>query len=83
MNKLEWDERVVRGDLGSIAAFDKDGGEAKQYWDDLSGKRLKPELGRKARSEEMSEFRKHGVYIKVPLNSAGMRRVRIQLGLDG
>ena len=38
-----------------------------EYWDDMSGKRLDPGLVRKAREEEMIEFNKHGVYIKVPV----------------
>ena len=37
------------------------------YWDDMSGKRLDSGLAKQAREEEMMEFRKHGVYIKVPV----------------
>ena len=40
--------------------------EARKYWDDLSGKELNPKLIRKAREEEMREFKKHNVYEKVP-----------------
>jgi len=40
------------------------------YWDDLSGKKLKPNLVKKAREEEMEEFNKHMVYKKVPLAKA-------------
>jgi hypothetical protein len=40
------------------------GGEC---WDDVSGKTLCPKLVKKAREEEMKEFTKHGVYMKVPL----------------
>ena len=32
------------------------------YWDDLSGKKLKPNLVRKPREEEMEEINKHMVY---------------------
>ena len=37
-----------------------------KYWEEASGKELKREWVIKARVEEMSEFRKHGVYRKVP-----------------
>ena len=60
---------------GTVCAVDKDWTNqdedayygVQEYWDDMSGKRLEPELVRKARMEEMEEFRKHGVYVKVPL----------------
>ena len=48
-------------------------------WDDMSGKKLKPELVAKARSEEMQEGFKHQVYSKVPiqdcLNATGRQPV--------
>ena len=37
-------------------------GEDEEFWDDLSGEKLRPELVRHARSEEMAEVRKHGLY---------------------
>merc|ERR1711888_573137 len=40
----------------------------KQYWGDLSGKPLIPELVKKARLEELGEIAKHKVYEKVPLD---------------
>merc|ERR1711888_502578 len=40
----------------------------KQYWGDLSGKPLIPELVEKARLEELGEIAKHDVYEKVPLD---------------
>jgi len=48
-------------------AFVSEESEARQYWDDLSGKRLDPKLVKKARMEEMKEFNKHNVYVKVPI----------------
>ena len=39
--------------------------EIRQYWDDMSGKELNPELVKNAREDEMKEFRTHGVYVKV------------------
>ena len=34
-------------------------------WEDMSGQKLDPGLVKKAREEEILEFNKHGVYIKV------------------
>ena len=55
----------------TVCAIDKDQEdqdyETGEYWDDMSGKRLDPELVKQAREEEMMEFRKHGVYVKVPV----------------
>ena len=88
---MEADERVASRGLGSIAAFDREDSEAKQYWDDLSGKRLDPKLVKEARKEEMAEFRKHGVYAKVPIQQCwketgkdpiGVRWVDISKGDD-
>ena len=39
--------------------------ERGEYWDDVTGIPLRPELVRKARQEEMREFANHGVYVKV------------------
>ena len=38
-----------------------------QYWDDLSGRKLIPELVKKARLEELGEIAKHRVYEKVAI----------------
>ncbi len=38
------------------------------FWDDVTGNELDPELVREARAEEMKEFKKHNVYVKVPLS---------------
>ena len=38
-----------------------------RIWDDISGKELDWELVAAARAEEMEEFRKHEVYVKVPI----------------
>ena len=85
------DERIVDGYRGTIAAFDAEGNSEKQYWDDLSGKRLNPKLVKEARKEEMVEFRKHGVYVKVPIQRCwdetgkdpiGVRWVDINKGDD-
>jgi hypothetical protein len=40
----------------------------REFWDDMSGKKLKEEKVRAAREEEMIEVRKHKVYKKVPLS---------------
>ena len=46
---------------------------ADAYWDDLSGKRLNESGVRKARSEELGELAKHGVYTKVPVSQCWNR----------
>ena len=38
-----------------------------QFWDDMSGKELNPQMVRIARQDEMKEFRDHQVYVKVSL----------------
>ena len=68
IEQMEKDERIDKGNVGTIAAFDKDNSEAVEFWDDLSGKRLDPKLVKEARKEEMVEFGKHGVYVKVPVS---------------
>ena len=35
------------------------------FWDDMSGKRLKPDLVKQARTEELAEFKAFKVYDKV------------------
>ena len=37
------------------------------FWDDVTGEALDPQLVVLARAEEMAEFRKHGVYVNVPI----------------
>ena len=89
--QMEVDERIVCGYKGTIAAFEAEGNGEKQYWDDLSGKRLNPKLVKEARKEEMVEFGKHGVYVKVPIQRCwdetgkdpiGVRWVDINKGDD-
>jgi len=63
---------IQGGELTTVGAnskenFEDDQKQGKSYWDDLSGKLLDPVLVKKAREEEMEEFRKHGVYMKVPI----------------
>ena len=38
-----------------------------KFWDDLSGEALDAELVRKARCDEMQQFVKHNVFVKVPI----------------
>jgi hypothetical protein len=58
-------EMTIMGVEGE--AFMAEDSEARQYWDDLSGKELNPKLVKKAREEEMKEVNKHNVYVKVPI----------------
>ena len=37
------------------------------FWDSVSAVPLHPQLAKRAREEEMQEFSKHGVYVKVPV----------------
>ena len=41
--------------------------EEGEFWDSASGVPLDPLRVMRAREEEMKEFSKHGVYVKVPL----------------
>ena len=56
--------------IDRIAAVDEGLRAPEAFWDDLSGKALKPQLVRKARQEEMGEVHKHGVYTKVPIRDS-------------
>ena len=62
--QLVHDGRVRAGGVGSVG---KSVSDKMKFWDDLSGEELEPELVEAARCEEMEEYRKHGVYKKVPL----------------
>ena len=48
--------------VGEAYTFDNQQAEAKRYWHDLSGEEVAAKLIKKARAEDMKEFRKHGVY---------------------
>ena len=62
MEKLISDGRIGEQFVGSVSAED----QIEEYWDDLSGQKLDGEKVKAAREEEMQEFRKFGVYDKVP-----------------
>ena len=95
--QMRKDGRIARGSVGSICSIEDAGieeyeEEFRQYWDDISGKELDPAGVKKAREEEMEEFRKHGVYVKVPIEEAvkktgkkpiGSRWVDINKGDEG
>jgi len=53
-----------------------------RYRDEVSGKELNAEGVRRARQEEMEEFRKHGVYVKVPrqecMNETGKAPIKVR-----
>ena len=53
----------------------------KRIWDDISGKELEWALVVAARIEEMEEFRKHGVYIKVPIKECMERTGKKPIGV--
>ena len=64
MDQMRLDGRIEPGLLGMICPTEEGGEEA---WDDVTGKRLSIDGVRKAREEEIFEFRKHGVYIKASI----------------
>ena len=79
------------GGIGAVGAVDEPQWYQEEFWDDISGKKLNSELVYKARAEEIEEFRKHGVYIKVPISECmnvtgkkpiGVRWVDINKGDD-
>ena len=59
INRRTWEEE----DRNWIGYLDWDG----KYKDEVSGEVLTEEGVIKARKEEMEEIRKHGVYVKVPI----------------
>jgi hypothetical protein len=60
--QLRRDGRIVPGGRELVMAVDEP-----EFWDDLSGEALDTREVRKARKEELEEFRKQGVYTKVPI----------------
>ena len=56
----------VRIGLGMIGTMYQ-GPRGRQYFDDISGEELNGDLIREARKEEIEEYKKHEVYIKVPV----------------
>eukprot|EP00974_Lingulodinium_polyedra_P066256 6411907-Lingulodinium_polyedra.AAC.1 len=60
------DGRITQGGAGCVCAVDEgeEGKAAVEHWDDISGKPLEKEGMKKARAEEMEEFKTHGVYEK-------------------
>ena len=52
---------------GDLRGEDKEE-EVRKFWGDMSGEELNPSLVRKAREDEMEEFRKRNVYVKVPID---------------
>jgi hypothetical protein len=81
LDQMKEDGRVQEGSIGSMLVDKNNGAE---FWDDLSGSRLDESMVRKARKEEIEEYRKHGVYVKVPLeecwNSTGKGAHRGEMG---
>ena len=58
------------GAIGSVTAEDPSGTnieDVPEYWDEISGEPLDPHEVKKARGEKIVEFKKHEVYMKVPI----------------
>ena len=73
-DQMRDDGRITSGGLGTVCTVEEYKPEneemeeeIKRYWDDISGKELDPELVKRARVEEIEEFNKHRVYVKVPI----------------
>ena len=84
------DGRMRKGHGGAMCAVDEgklDWSEATEdeaegrFWDDISGKEMDPEKVRKAREEEMDEYRKHGVYEKVPVAECWQETGKAPIGV--
>ncbi len=56
---------MVKEERAEVCQVSEEGAEV---WDDLSGLPLDPTRVKAARTEEMAEFSKHGVYIKAPIS---------------
>ena len=54
------DNELILGSVDEVAGIQK-------IWDDISGQELDYEIVKRARAEEMKEFKKHNVYTKVPI----------------
>jgi len=72
VDQMRADGRLLGGGcLGSVGLVDEDSANQQEtiasYWDEVSGKELDPVRVQSARAEEMVEFKKHKVYVKVPL----------------
>jgi len=72
--------RSPTGHLGAMVAYDDLAVAHKrtmqQYWDDVTGRALRPELVAEARVTDLEEYASHGVYVKVPLTLCWERTVR-------
>ena len=71
-DQMREDGRMIGRTLGTVCMVEEHkleeeefNEDIKRYWDDMSGKELDPRLVSKARLEDMEEFRKHKVYVKV------------------
>ena len=71
----EVDEHVSHGEDPQVQP------EEGEFWDSVSGVPLKPQLVKRAREEEMREFSKHGVYVKVPVKECLERTGRKPIGV--
>ena len=68
-DKMQTQNRIDYVGIGcSFASEINEIERRKEYWDDMSGKKLKEDKVKQAREEEMAEVRKHKVYVKVPIS---------------
>ena len=75
-----WDERTL-GELSHAEEIHQTHPEEGEYWDSSSGAPLQPSLVQQARMEEILQFRKHGVYQKVPVRECWERTGKAPIGI--
>ena len=86
IDQMKVDGRLLgNGCLGSVVQCDESTQEYQEnmarYWDDVSGKELNGSQVREARKEEMKEFEKHKVYVKVPIAQCWARTGKKPIGV--
>ena len=64
---MQEDGRIIRGGIGAVMPSEDKEYDWEQFWDNISGKRLRTAGVRLAREEETQEVRKHNLYDKVPI----------------
>jgi len=86
IDQMKVDGRLLgNGGLGSVVQCDDSTQEYQEnvsrYWADVSGKELNPAQVKAARKEEMREFHKHQVCVKVPLAQCWSRTGKKPIGV--
>ncbi len=67
--QMERDGRMSAGQIGAVMS-EEESIQCKTAFDDSTGEELDEKEVRKARQEEVSEIKKHTVYVKVPIEES-------------